>query len=381
MSGGRNGDERRATRYARTREWLAVADMAFGACVLSLALLSGSSARMRDLAERLSRRFTVSIYAALGTIILSLISLPLNFYSGYVVERRFELSNQSVRSWLADWLKGLGLGVVLGAPLAEGAQWIIRRWPERWWAVLSAVLVPFSVLVANLAPVLIFPLFNEFEPIPDQELERRIKRLAAGAGVNVSRVLRMDMSKQTKKANAFFAGLGNTKRIVLGDTLLDEFTADEVEVVVAHELGHQVHRDIWKLIALQLPLTLGSFFTMQHAAPPIIRRLGTRWGLRPHAGVEDPASLPLLGLIASGFGLLTAPLVNAAVRATVEHPADEFALNLTQSPSVFIAAMEKLGRMNLSDPDPPTLVKWLFHNHPTLKERIEFARQFGQKGS
>jgi STE24 endopeptidase len=374
------GDDQRAVDYARAKEWLAVAEMVVNLALLSAALFSRSSARLRDVSERVSPRFAVSVFAALGTVLTSLLSLPLTFYDGYVVERRFGLSNQSLWGWLSDWLKGLALGTLLGAPLIQASYWVIRRWPRQWWAVLSALLIPFSVLLANLAPVLIMPLFNKFEPIPDTELEERIKRLASDQGVNVSRVLQMNMSKQTKKANAFFTGVGNTKRIVLGDTLLDEFNRDEVEVVLAHELGHQVHRDLWKLIALQLPLTLGSFFAMYKLASPTLRRMSGAWEIRAEEGIEDPASLPLLGLIASSFSLLAGPAVNAVIRRAVEHPADAYALEVTKNPGAFIDAMEKLGRMNLSDPDPPRLVKWLFHNHPTLRERIDFARRFGAAG-
>jgi STE24 endopeptidase len=377
---GRTGDgeQRRAEQYARTREILAVADMLLGMAIMAAALFSGSSARLRSLAERRSRRLAVTLYAAAALVFTSVVSLPLSFLSGYIVEHRFELSNQSPAAWLADWLKGVGVGLALGPPLAQGAFWVIRRWPERWWAVLSALLLPFSVLMVNLAPVLILPLFNKFEPIPDRTLEDRIKKLAAGQGVNVSRVLRMDMSKQTRKANAFFTGIGNTKRIVVADTLLEEFSHEEVEVVLAHELGHQVHRDIWKLIGLQTPLTLGSFAAMHFTAPRLLRRYSHWWATRPEEGVADPAALPLLGLTAGLFSLGTGPVVNAIIRRAIEHRADEYSLRLTRNPSAFISSMQKLGRMNLSDPDPPLVVKWLFHNHPTLRERVEFARRFAE---
>ena len=376
-------ERQKALRYSRTKEWLAVADMIFGTAVMLLALTTGLSARLRSAAERIAppRLGTVMPFAAAGMILSSLISLPMSFYSGYVVEHRFGLSNQSMRSWFVDWFKGLGVASVLGAPLLQGAFWVIGRYPRRWWAVLSGLVLPFSVLLANLAPVLLMPLFNTFEPLKDQGLEKRIKDLAAGEGVNISSVLQMDMSRQTKKANAFFTGVGNTKRIVLGDTLLDEFTPDEVEVVLAHELGHQVHRDLWKLISLQMPLTIGLFYAMQRLVPPIIGRFGECWGLRAEEGVRDPAALPLAGLIGTGMSLTVAPAVNAIVRRWVEHPADRYALELTGKTGPFISAMEKLGRMNLADPNPPRLIKWLFHNHPTLQERVEYARRFAaQRG-
>jgi STE24 endopeptidase len=369
-------DDQLAVRYARTREWLALLDLAAGMALLLFALVSGVSARLRTAAEGLSIRFPTAVYTALGTTALSLISLPLSFYSGYVVERRFDLSNQSVASWFADWVKGMVLGSVLAAGFAQGASWVMRRWPKRWWAVLSAMLVPVSVLMVNLVPVLILPLFNKFETIADRELEDRIKRLAADQGVAVSQVMSMNMSKQTKKANAFFTGVGNTRRIVVGDTMLEAFTPDEIEVVLAHELGHQVHRDIWKLIALQMPLTLGSFYAMQRLAPALLHRFGGGWRVRGADGVRDPAALPLLALVGSGFTVVTTPLVNAVIRRLVEHRADVYSLELTRNPTAFIGAMQKLGRMNLADPDPPSLIKWLFHNHPTIRERIELARRF-----
>jgi STE24 endopeptidase len=370
-------ERERAIRYSRTKEWLAVIDMLFGAAIMALALVTGLSARLRRVTELVAPpRFGIMPFAAAGTALLSLISLPLSFYSGYVVEHRFNLSNQSIPGWFLEWLKGVGIGIALGAPLLQGVFWVIGRWPRRWWAVLSALTVPFTVLLVNLAPILLLPLFNKFEPLKNRDLERRIKDLAASQGVNVSSVLQMNMSKQTKKANAFFTGIGNSKRIVLGDTLLDEFSEDEVEVVLAHELGHQVHRDLWKLIGLQLPLTLVSFYAMERLAPPLIARFGKSWGLDTDEAVRDPASLPVLGLVGSGVTFAVTPIVNAVIRRWVEHPADVYALHLTRQPAAFIGAMEKLGRMNLSDPAPPAVIKWLFHNHPTLQERIEYGQRF-----
>src|SRR5579859_7695260 len=160
-------ERRKALSYSRTKEWLAVADLLFGAAITFLSLSTGLSARLRSAVERISPRRLGPLmpFAAAGMILSSLVSLPLSFYGGYIVEHRFELSNQSIRAWFVDWLKGLGLGIALGAPLLQGAFWIIGRYPRRWWAVLSGLVVPFSVLLANLAPVLLMPLFNKFEPV------------------------------------------------------------------------------------------------------------------------------------------------------------------------------------------------------------------------
>ncbi|HEY8687018.1 MAG TPA: M48 family metallopeptidase, partial [Chloroflexota bacterium] len=258
----KDDDVQRAAAYSRTKEWLVLIGMTWSALTSALALTTGSSSRLRRWAERVAptRLGPVMPYTLVAGILGFMTSLPLSYFGGFVVEHRYDLSNQTRRAWMIEGLKGLGVSLALGAPLAQGVYWVIRRYPQRWWAVLSGALVPFTIILSNLAPVLLMPLFNKFEPLRDRALAKRITDLAAGEGVRVSDVLQMDMSKQTKKANAMFTGVGNTKRIILADTLLNEFTADEVEVVLAHELGHQVHRDLWKLIGLQVPVTLVTFF-------------------------------------------------------------------------------------------------------------------------
>lgn len=373
------GERERARRYNRTREWLVLIGMAWTALTSALALATGFSAWLRDRAARVApgRLGPPMPYALAATILSSLISLPLSYYSGYTLEQRYGLSNQARRAWFGEQVKGLAVGLTLELPLVQGIYWIIGRYPRRWWAILSALTVPFTIVLANLAPVLILPLFNRFEPLKDRALAERIKALAAGQGVAVSDVLQMDMSKQTKKANAFFAGVGNTKRIVLADTLLDEFTPDEVEVVLAHELAHQVHRDLWKLIGLGALTTTVTSYAVHRLAAPLLARFGPRFGLDRRRGVEDVAALPLLALVLGAVSLVLTPLQNAISRGLVEAPADRYALDLTGKREAFISTMEKLGRMNLSDPDPPALVKWMLYSHPTLQERIDFGRNWG----
>lgn len=368
---------RRALRYSRTREWLAIAGMAWSALVSLVLLVTGVSSGLRTFAERHSPRRVgpVMLYSALVTGLTFVVSLPFSYFSGYIIEHRYALSNQRRRDWLAEQLKGLAIGVVLGGVLLQGVYAVIHRYPRRWWFVLSSLTVPLSIVMVNLAPVLILPLFNTFTPLKNKRLAQRIKDLAAGEGVHVSDVLQMDMSKQTKKANAMFTGLGNTKRIILGDTLLDEFTEDEIEVVLAHELGHQVHHDIWKLIGLTAPNTVIGLYAAHRLAPSLLRRFGGRMGLRSEQGLADVATLPLLSMLAGGAMQAVAPLGNAITRNLIERPADRYALDLTGKRAAFITAMEKLGRMNLSNPRPSALVKYLFHDHPTLQERIEFARR------
>jgi STE24 endopeptidase len=368
----------RAIRYSRTREWLVLVGMVWSGAASVLALVTGGSARLRDLARRLApgKLGPVMPYTLASMILAFLSSLPLSYYGGYAVEQRYDLSNQTRRAWLLEQLKGLGVGAVLGLPIVQTVYWIFRRFPRYWWAILSGLTIPFSVVLVNLAPVLILPLFNKYQPLKDRELVDRIKALAAGEGVKVSDVLQMDMSKQTKKPNAFFTGVGNTKRIVLADTLLESFTADEVEVVLAHELAHQVHRDLWKGIVLGALTTVVTLFSAHRLVPRLVGRFGARWGLETERGVEDVAALPLLTLVTGTMSLALSPFVNAWTRSSVEHAADRYALELTNKPAAFVSAMEKLGRLSLSDPKPPAIVKHFLYNHPPLQERIEYGRSF-----
>jgi STE24 endopeptidase len=371
-------DPERAIRYSRVRELLFLAGLIWQWVSLAYWLRGRRSARMQVLAGRLSPRpYLVTPLYVLGYGLLQWItSLPLTYVSGYVVEHRFGLSNQTHKTWLVDALKALGLSLVLEVPIVSVAYGVIRRSPRWWWLILAGLALPFTVLLAQLFPVLIAPIFNKYERLRDADLAERLKGLAERAGVHVADVFRMDMSRQTRKANAFFAGLGRTKRIALADTLLEHFTPDEIEVVVAHELGHQVNRDVWKLIGVGTLTTLAGAWLLDRVSTPLIRRNRERLGF---SSIGQPASLPLLMLLGSVFGVLLMPLQNWFSRRLVEARADDYALQQTRRPDIFIAAMEKLGRVNLSDPSPPFLVKILLHSHPSIAERIQAARAFEQR--
>ncbi|HEX2282810.1 MAG TPA: M48 family metallopeptidase [Thermomicrobiales bacterium] len=321
------------------------------------------------------RRLTPAAFFAVTAALSWLASLPIAYIGGHEVERRFGLTKQPAGGWLGDQAKGLLLGVLLQTPLLTAAYAVIRRRPRDWWLIIAGASVPLTVVLSNLAPVLLMPLFNRFDPLRDEALAARIRSLAARSGVRISDVYEMDMSRQSEKPNAMFTGLGNTKRIVLGDTLLACFSEDEVEAVVAHELGHQVHGDIWRLIGFGASAGFGMSWLLSRIGPLAVRRTREQTGV---SEVADEASLPLLALLMTAMGLFLMP-VEAALSRAMERRADRFAVQLTRNGEAYARAMERLAAQSLADPDPPRPVVLMLYSHPPIVERIRAARD-GERG-
>jgi STE24 endopeptidase len=300
------------------------------------------------------------------------IDLPLSYYSGFMLPHRFEQSTQPLRDWLTDQVKGVLIAGPLGLVLLELLYLALRVTGGMWWLWGAGGLLVFNVLLSNLAPVLIMPLFNKYVPLGDEhgDLAERLLRLAEGAHTRVRGVYKFDLSRRTKAANAAVTGIGNTRRIILGDTLLNEFTPDEIETVLAHELGHQVHRDILFLIAFGTASTVVGLY---------VASLAMNWavGAFGFAGISDIAGLPALGLTLGIFGLLTMPLDNAVSRWR-EGMADEYALEATGKTEAFASAFVRLANQNLGEVDPEPWVVLLFHSHPPLGARIRAAKNWRQ---
>jgi STE24 endopeptidase len=368
--------DERARRYHRRKRVLHVADFLLGIALLVVLLAAGWTHGLRDWALSLSTHpfAAIALYLLALTAISQVLSFPLDFWGGYRLEHQFELSNQTFFGWLMDWLKGLVLSFALGLAGVELIYWLLRRLPEVWWLVCAAVFVAFFILLAQLAPVLLFPLFFKFEPLQDEDLRDRLLRLSERVGARVRGVFLWKLSEKSKKANAALMGWGRTRRIILADTLLEKHDPEEVEVVLAHELAHHVHHDIWKGMALQTALTFAGFYAVHRAllawsaplAPPSAG-LGFR-------GVADFANLPLLLLVGGVVSLLALPLGNAFSRR-LEREADRFALRLTENHTAFISAMEKLAEQNLAERRPHPWIEFIFHSHPPVEKRIAFAQR------
>ncbi len=359
--------QRVAKEYAGVQRRLFFVELGLSALGLSVLLVTGWSMGLRDWAEGFSRDawVVVGLYAvALGVIFVAL-TLPLDFYSDYLLPRRYGLLTQSPAGWALDLLKSLALGAVFGLVGIEVLYWLLRAFPDWWWAIMAALLWLFTVAMAQLAPVLIMPLFYKFRPLNDPDLTARLTSLAERAGARVRGVYVMEMSSKTTTANAMLAGLGRTRRIILGDTLLRDYTPDEIETVLAHELAHHVHNDLIKGLveeAVLIPLTLW------------VASLLLAWGVSAFGfrGIDDVAALPLFVAVMSIFGLVTMPAGNYLTRQ-MERAADRYALETTHNNAAFKSVMLKLASQNLSDADPPAWVRFLFYSHPPVSERVRMA--------
>lgn len=364
--------QKQAKRYARIRRRLWLVDTLFSAAYALAWLFLGWSASLREWLTTFTANewLLIPLYVAIFGGIYFLLNLPLGYYSGFVLPHRFDQSNQSLKDWLTDQLKGLAIGAPLGLILLELLYLALRLTGDAWWLWAAGGLLLFNVLLSNLAPVLIMPLFNKYVPLGDEhkDLEERLLGLAKRAGTKVKGVFKFDMSKRTKAANAALTGIGNTRRIVLGDTLINEFTPDEIETVLAHELGHHVHKDIPFLITTgTILVTLGLFIASQ--------ALDSAVTFFSFTSAADIAALPALSLILSAYGLLTQPLENALSRWR-ENMADDYALRSTGKHEAFASAFTRLANQNLGEIDPEKWVVFMFYSHPPLGERIEKARKF-----
>ncbi len=361
--------QKQAKQYGRIKRQLWLVDQGITLLYALLWLITGWSVALRSWLANLVNNdwFIVAGFAAVFSGIFFLISLPMGYYTGYILPHRFDLSTQSLKDWVIDQLKSLVVGAVLGLILIELVYLILRLAGDYWWLWLTGGVLFFSVLMTNLAPVLLMPIFNKFTPLNEEhaDLAERLVALAEKAGTKVRGVFKMDMSRRTKQANASLTGLGNTRRIILGDTLITEFSADEIETVLAHELGHHVNHDVAWLIGGGTVLTALGLFLVSRAMVWAIAVFG-------FTGASDPAGLPALMILFSLYQLITMPIENAFSRWR-ENKADNYALQATNKAEAFSSAFKRLANQNLSDVDPESWVVFMFYSHPPLQARIAKA--------
>ncbi len=364
--------QKQAKEYAKIRRRFMLLDLVLGTVLLLIWLLLGWSVLLRDWIFSWTQYQWVAVitFGAVFGAVFSILDLPLTFYSGYILPHRYGQSNQTLWGWWGDLIKSTLLSAVIGGFLLEIVYLVLRTAPDFWWLLTAGFLLLFNVLLANLAPVLLFPIFYKFSPLNEEhaDLQERLIRLAKRAGTNVEGVFKFDMSRRTKSANAGLTGLGNTRRIILGDTLLEEFSPDEIETVLAHELGHQKNHDIPLGMAVQTIMTLGGLY---------LTSLGLSWGISQFGfgSISDIAALPLFALFMGAYGLLVMPLSNGFSRWR-EWLADDFALHLTGKGEVYASALTRLSNQNLAEVNPDPWVEFLLSSHPALEKRIRNANLY-----
>ncbi len=359
--------QEKAKKYAKARRYLAIGDLVLAGILLLLLVFGGLSLRLAGLLT-LPIVPAATIYFAVLMIAYGVLSAPLSYYSGFVLPHRYGLSIQKFSGWLGDEVKTGGLGLILGAGIVATIYWFITSFPSIWWLLSWGMVVLLTLILTNLAPIIIGALFFKMKPLTDPDLKLRLEQLAQRAQTRVHGIYTIELSSKGTTANAALMGLGNTRRIVLSDTLLQRYSPTEIEVITAHELGHHQHKDIFRLLVIQSAIWLLGFYITDLVLKASVMPLGFN-------GISDIAALPLLMLILAAFSLLILPLTNTYSRH-LETDADDYALRLTNSPKSFTNTMTKLTDQNLSEAQPNRWVELLIYDHPCYNKRVEHARYY-----
>jgi len=358
-----------AKSYSHQKYTLSIIDTFYSITLILVFLGSGFSLFLENLIKgmHLPNYLSIAVFLFAVLIFYYLLNLPFNFYSGYSLEHKFNLSKQKIGAWWLDQLKSGALSYAILLILILAFYWVLSRF-NQWWLAISIFWIVFSVILAKLTPVLIIPLFFKYKKLEDELLRQRIFNLAKRMQVKLLDIFEIDFSKKTLKANAAFTGMGKTKRVILADTLKDKYSQDEVEAILAHEFAHYRARHIMKLIAMNSLITLVLFYLIFKTSFYFL-------GVFKLNALTQLASLPLVFLYFMLFGIMAQPL-EAYISRRFEKEADSLALKTTQNKEAFISLMEKLSTQNLADRNPHPLIKFLFFDHPPIDERIKIAKSY-----
>jgi STE24 endopeptidase len=357
-----------AKRYNSIKIRISIVDLVINIIFITILAFSGISSVIVKRIELSVQNPYLQFLLFLAVVGLSagIIGFPLDFYSSYILEHKFELSTLNLFKWTIERIKSLGVGLVLGIPVALAFYYFLIISGKHWWLYFSAFIFLFTILLARLAPVVIFPIFYKFKPLDQGEISEKIIEIIKKNKIQIRGIYSFDMSRETKKANAGFTGIGRSKRIILSDTLIDNFTPDEIAIIFAHEVGHYKKRHIIKNILLSGTIIFISFFLCGQLYEWTLYRYGFIY-------IHEIAALPILFFYLSLFGIAAMPLSNYISRS-YEIEADRFSIEVTEDKNSFISSMEKLAEINLADKEPYPLIEFLFYSHPSIKKRIESAR-------
>lgn len=344
--------------------------------LILLFVITGLSRELENYLSEITQNgyLLLLMFVIVAGIAGSVIFFPVNYYMEFYLEHKYQLSNQTFLKWILENAKGVLVSAVIGIPVLLAFYYIMNRFGAMWWLPFSILLFILSVVLARIVPIVVLPLFYKITPLEDDDLKERIEKLSSDAGMRLKEIFRFNMSKNTRKANAAFTGLGKSKRILLGDTLLDNYSRDEIETVIAHELGHYKHKHIVKNLVFGTVSSFLTFFLIS-----VLYGVSLKWF--GFSSITEIAALPLLTLWAMLIGVVQTPL-GSNISRRYEYQADEYAVKVTGKPDAFVNTLEKLNEQNLGDKDPHPFVEWFFYSHPSIKKRIAAIRKIKEdKGS
>lgn len=345
--------------------------------VLFLTILAvGFSVRFRNWSESVTKisLFQKGIYVFWLSLFTFIIMFPIDYIS-YQLSKSYGIATSTFAIWMKDQFIDFWLDYLFMALLAFVVYALIKKYNKRWWIYAWVISVPFTVFLMFVQPVIIDPLYNDFYPLKDKELEGKILNLASKADIPAEHVYEVNMSEKTNALNAYVTGIGSNSRIVLWDTTLNELNDNEVLFVMAHEMAHYVKKHIYMGMATYLLISFIGLFIASKILEWAVKRFGQRLSIK---GINDIASLPLLLLIISMLTFIQSPISNAFSRS-LEHSADEYAIEMTNDKTAAISGFQKLTIAGLSEVNPPAIVKWLRYGHPTMLERLNFLENYDVK--
>jgi STE24 endopeptidase len=362
----------RSDSYFEGGYWLTLWDFLSTVFVMWLLLQFGWSARMRSLAERITRfpPLQTALYWVQFIIVTSVLGFPLTVYEGYFREHKYGLLNQTFGPWMRDQLVGLAVGLILGAILFVPLFGLVRRLGASWWVWGSVLMILFFAFVSLIAPVYIAPLFNQYKKLEDPRIKDPILSMARANGIPASDVWEFDASRQSNRVSANVSGFANTMRISLNDNLLKRCTLPEIETTMGHEMGHYVLNHAYKgLVMIGVVIVIGFAF-LNWGVQSTLGRWGEKWGIR---GIRDIAVLPLAVIVFSVFFFVMNPVTNTITR-TMEYEADMYGLNAARQPDGEANVDLMLGEYRKLDPG--SVEEFLFYDHPSGRTRITAAMRW-----
>jgi STE24 endopeptidase len=360
-------------KYNNTKLVIGIAKTIVSFILILLFVITGLSSELESfLRSYFNNSYLVlTLFVAAAAFVSGILFLPVNFYSQYILEHKYNLSNQTIGKWIWENIKGILLSALIGIPVLLLFYYTMVAFGNLWWLPFAAAMFIISVVLARIIPVVVLPLFYKVTPFENETLKDKIRELSENAGIKLQNIYRFDMSRNTKKANAAFTGIGKSKRILLGDTLIENFSDDEIETVIAHELGHYKKKHIIKNIVRG---TILSFLTLFIIAS--LYQISLGWF--GFDNITRISALPLLVIWSMLIGLIESPIGNAVSRK-YEYEADEYSISTTGKPGAFVSTLKKLTEQNLADKEPHPFVEWFFYSHPGIRNRLKAIRKYSEE--